>query len=195
MNDGSTSKNQTIQSNQNISQTDPSQTGGPLVRTSSGNTGVVQQSANSGQSLKGLPAEEGRASMTSQPVSGGGKEHAGISVPSSEWIAPSTPEVQIPKELQEHMEAHAIIPTIPQDVQTAGVKHAKEATPVAIPADEPLGINTPPSVLARIKNTHKNVKDAVRWFAELVGLAQKKRDYEIAHPSADQVIHKEGGNI
>ncbi|HEX7041844.1 MAG TPA: hypothetical protein VF189_01205 [Patescibacteria group bacterium] len=130
--------------------------------------------------------------INAQVVSGGAKEHSPIvSTPPQEFITPSTPEVQIPQELKEHMEKSPT-PNIPQDAGASGVKLEKEETPVIISEDESLNLNTPPSTLAGIKQT-KSIKDAVRWFAELIGLAQKKRDYEIAHPTdmAQQFTEKQ----
>ncbi len=124
---------------------------------------------------------------TSQPVQvpqsipSGGKEQAPMpKTSSSEWIAPSTPEVNVAQELKEHgVEVQPVAPILPNDVKQAGVTVAKDATPVSISEDEQITINTSPSVLARVKQTHNNMKDAVRWLVELVGLAQRKRDREI----------------
>lgn len=137
------------------------------------------------------PFDDGQGKKIQQPVSGVAKEMSPLPpLSSSEWVAPSTPEVHIPNELQEHMEATPM-PTVPQDAHAVGVRLAKEATQVTIPADEPLGMNTPASVLAQIKKAHSSVKDSIRWFAEVIGLAQKKRDYEIAHPSdSNSIQHK-----
>lgn len=129
---------------------------------------------------KRLPQQN---SPSATPVSPVAKEHAPLpSVVASEWIAPSTQEISVPQELQEHMEA-SVVPTLSDSAQDAGVRYAKDATPVTMTEDEPLGLTTPPSVLVRIKQAHKSVQDAVRWLTELVGLAQKKRDYEISHHS------------
>lgn len=130
------------------------------------------------------------ASQPAQPISGGLKEQPPLpSAGPSEWIAPSTPEVHIPQELQEHMEATPV-PSIPQDVNDAGVKMAKEETPITLAADEALGLNTSPSVLITLKKAHSSVKESIRWLAEVIGLAQKKRDEEIAHPSTSNSIQR-----
>lgn len=136
------------------------------------------------QPVQNTPVQQGsmqapQNQQPAQPVSGGPKEKAAMpSSQTQEWIAPSTPEVQIPKELEGHMEATPI-PTIPQDIQNAGVTHAKEATPVTVAGEEALGLTTSPSVLATLKKAHSNVKDSIRWLVELVGLAQRKRDRDI----------------
>lgn len=127
------------------------------------------------------PVQPLDSAQRQQPVAGGPKEKVAMPASSKqEWVAPSTPEVQIPKELEGHVEATSL-PTIPQDVQNAGVIPAKEATPVlsVTDKDEPLGLGTSPSVLVAIKKAHSSVKDSIRWLAELVGLAQQKRDREI----------------
>lgn len=113
-------------------------------------------------------------------VSSGGKEKSPLpSLSPAELVTPSTPELVIPQELKEHMEATPVTPALPNDVQNAGVKLAKEATPITSAGDDSLGMQTAPSVLMGIKKAHSNIKDSIRWLAELVGLAQKKRDYEI----------------
>lgn len=148
------------------------------------NSNVKSDGQNIVQPQQNQPVQ----SSQSQPVSGGGSKEK-FPLPSSgtsEWVTPSTPEMQIPKELEGHIEATPL-PTIPQDVGQAGLTHAKEATPVTVVAgEEPLGLNTPPTVLSSIKKAHRSIKESVRWLAELIGLAQKKRDREIDHPGGER---------
>src|SRR5579872_4741250 len=76
------------------------------------------------------------------PVSGGAKEKLATAVTPKEWVSASTPEVVLPKEVQEAgVEATPVMPSVPSAAQAAGVQHAKEATPVSPVATEPLGIN------------------------------------------------------
>lgn len=153
------------------------------------NDGQVQSPVQN--NIPTQPVDNAQGKKTQQPVSGVAKEMSPLPpLSSSEWVAPSTPEVHIPNELKEHMEATPI-PTVSQDAGAAGVRLTKEATPVTIAADEPLGMNTPPSVLEKIKKAHSSMKNSIRWLAEVIGLAQKKRDHEIAHPSdSNSIQHK-----
>jgi hypothetical protein len=98
---------------------------------------------------------------------------------SSEWVAPSTPEVQIPQEVQEvGVEAQPTIHPVPGDAQAAGVQLAKEAVPVQPVAATTVDINTPRSLIDSLKKAHHSVKDAFRWMLEVVSLAQDKKARE-----------------
>lgn len=119
--------------------------------------------------------------ITSQPVSGGPKEAPRPIGQSAEWVSPSTPEVNLPKEVSEAgVESRPVVQPIPQVVQQLGVQHAKEATPVNSVKVEPLTIQTPRSVLDHLKTVHKSVKDSFSW---LVRLIIKEQDKEKNHPT------------
>ena len=113
-----------------------------------------------------------------QPVSGGKKEMPPLG---SEWVSASSPEIVLPKEVQEvGVEVQPTVPTVQPSAQAAGVQHAKEATPVSAVKAEPLNLATPRSVLNHLKNAHKSWKDAMSWFVRLI---IKEQDKQKNHPT------------
>jgi hypothetical protein len=95
----------------------------------------------------------------------------------NEWVSSSTPEVVLPKEVQEAgVEIQPVVPQVTQSAQQAGVTHAKEATPVESVKVEPLGMQTPRSVLNQLKAVHKSVKDSFSWLVRLVIKEQDKKE-------------------
>lgn len=99
------------------------------------------------------------------------------SMPSTEWVVPSTPEIVLPREIEaEGIEAKPILPPIPLDVAQAGVVHAKEATPVSIVKEVPLSMQTPRSVLQQLKQTHKKVTEGFSWLVRLIIKEQDKKE-------------------
>lgn len=110
-----------------------------------------------------------------QPVGGRAKEMMPQS--SNEWVAPSTPEIVLPKEVQAAgVEAKPLIPTIPPSAQQAGVQHMKEATPVPTVKEEPIGMKTPRSVLQHLKAAHRKVSDSFSWLVRMVLKEQDKKE-------------------
>ena len=110
-----------------------------------------------------------------QPISGGrGKEV--IAAP-TEWVAPSTPEIVLPQEVQSAgVEAKLVVPSLTKEAQQAGIKHAKESTPVTPVTEITLTMQTSHSVLMQLKKVHKSVKDSFSWLVRLLIKEQDKRE-------------------
>jgi len=124
------------------------------------------------------PGDTVSTQSVSTPV--GGKEGYPVPTVKQEWVAPSIPEITPAAEVSPFMEVKSEIPKIPQAVAQAGVKLAKEATPVKTATvgelDKNLNLQTANAVLTALKKAHGNVKDSVRWLVELVGLAKMKEE-------------------
>lgn len=103
-----------------------------------------------------------------QPVSGRAKEA---------WVAPSTPEVVLPQEVQEiGVESSPVVPVLSNTAQQAGVSHAKEATTVILSENESLGMKTPPPIITHLKTVHKKVSDSITWLIRLIMKEQEKKE-------------------
>jgi hypothetical protein len=132
----------------------------------------VQQPASAGQ-----PVRQPVPAAPIQPVGTRTKEAPLPAGLTNEWVSSSTPEVVLPKEVQEAgVEIQPVVPQVTQSAQQAGVTHAKEATPVESVKVEPLGMQTPRSVLNQLKAVHKSVKDSFSWLVRLVIKEQDKKE-------------------
>lgn len=145
----------------------------------------VQASLTQTQLPVSTPASTGTQLPVTTPI-GGMKEGSPVAAP-TEWVSPSVPEVVPTQEVSQFVEVHPEVPPIPQAARLAGVKHAKEATPVQSLKAAPLGLATPHPVLVVLKNAHKNIKDSMSW---LVSLIMKEQDRE-KHTK----VHKEKGDF
>lgn len=112
----------------------------------------------------------------SQPVSVpvGGKETVAMSQ-TTEFIAPSTPEIAPKPEVSEYMKVTPVVPPLSQDAQQAGVAHAKEATPVHTSETASLNLQTPHPTIQTMMGIHKNVKDGITWLLRLINREQEKQ--------------------
>lgn len=125
----------------------------------------------------GQPSRQPAPVAPAQPVGAGTKEAPIPAGLMGEWVSPSTPEVVLPKEVQEAgVEVQPVLPQVTPSAQQAGVAHAKEATPVEGVKMEALGMQTPRSVLNQLKSVHKSVKDSFSWLVRLIIKEQDKKE-------------------
>lgn len=106
----------------------------------------------------------------------GGKKEAPVGMPNpSEWVAPSTPEIVLPKEVKDAgVESHPVIPQVSQDARQQGVQMSGQNIPAPHVTAEIIGMQTSPSVLEQLKTVHKSVKDSFSWLVRLIIREQKK---------------------
>lgn len=115
------------------------------------------------------------------PVSGSAKEKVSMpSLSTGEWVASSTPEVELPSEVKDAgVEVRSETPQLSQEVQAAGVKMAKEATPVvSSQGPKPLDLTTPPATITLMTKVHKSAKDAISWLVRLIKKEQDRTALE-----------------
>ena len=151
----------------------------------------VKSQMSNGQNDVGTPQQQPVQPTPATPVKpttpvGGMKEGAPVAAP-TEWVSPSVPEVTPTAEVSKFVEATPEIPSIPQAALQAGIKHAKEATPVPTVKAEPINLTTPHPVLMALKKAHGSIKDSMSW---LVSLIIKEQD-KISHTK----VHKEKGDF
>lgn len=133
---------------------------------------VVSQNSTTTVPVQQVPTSVGSSGKEQGPVGN-----------VAEYVTPSTPEVATPPEVKEYVEVKPEVPVVPQSAQQAGVKLAKEATPVILKEQETERINlsTPHPVLLALKKAHHSIKDSVYWLVSLILKEQDRREHTKIH--------------